>query len=129
MTKADAETDATIMEVEDFIHQRRLERMERSFVGKLKKAIDFLNALRYHKNIAKIKQKKEKAMDNNPTKTATKKVSKKSTSNVKNTVASVLAAPFIIVGVASLVQSNIPYFEYVLGAIVAGFIVHLLVKE
>lgn len=122
-TTTDRQADKAIRDIEDFIAERR----------KNKKSIDFSNALRYIKNITKIKQKKGniKVMSESTTQTVpvTKKVVKKSKISKQNYAASFLAAPFIIVGVASLVQSSIPYFEYVLGAIVAGFIVYLLVKE
>lgn len=115
----EAEANRLIRNVEDDL----LEVQDVAGMGKLKKGIDFSNALRYIKNIAKIKQK-GKAMEN---KTTTKKTNtKKGKSVIKTIVASIIAAPFIIMGVASLVQSNVPYMEYAIGALVAGFVVYLL---
>lgn len=49
--------------------------------------------------------------------------------SAKTVVASIIAAPFIVTGVASLIESDVPYLPYALGALIAGLVIYLLVEK
>ncbi len=49
--------------------------------------------------------------------------------DAERVVAMVVAAPFIVMGVASLFTSNVPYAQYIMGGIVALGVVYLVLHK
>lgn len=68
-------------------------------------------------------------MEQTTTPKTTKKSAKKNTVNWRAIFGAVIASPFIVQGVASLVETDMPYLNYGLGALIAGFIVNMIVNR
>lgn len=128
-TKKDAAADKELRQIEDEMIKDGVFRDKRPLLlRKLQKGIDLLNALRYTRKHSKDNTKRKKAMSETTTKPKTNK-SNKGKVSVKTVVASLIAAPFIITGVASLIESNVPYLPYVLGTLIAGLVIYLLLEK
>lgn len=85
------------------------------------KRIDISNALSYIERVL-ANNKGDSKMDNK-TKDTKNKV------NIKQVFAVAIATPFIVMGVASLFSTNVPYAQYVVGALVAGFIAYIILEK
>lgn len=110
----EAQANKAIRDVEDLLPVR-------------KKRLDISNALSYiERVIAKITKRKKTNMNDNKAKKSTKKNIKV---NVKHLIASTIAAPFIVQGVASMFTSNVAYAEYVIGGLVAGFFLYVILEK